>query len=148
MTTHLGGVADRVALSAARSVTRRRLLRNAGAGALGLTLGAALAGTREARVAFAHGSAGSPCGPSPIAPAGSCPSGNCNPPAECFGRYYNTFTCDGQFNGGCWSEDYRGTGQGLWNCCDICLNSGSGTACSGSCGTYGHRAAICRTRVG
>jgi hypothetical protein len=145
MTMRLSEMADGIAVAAARGVTRRRLLRNAGAGALGVTLGAAFAGTQEARLAFAHGSASSPCGPSPIAPSGYCPGGNCNPPSACGRRAYSTFTCSGASN--CWSEDYRSSGHGLWNCCDICIPSSSGSACSGPCNMYAKRAAICRTRL-
>lgn len=144
-----GTLADRVAVASARTVTRRRLLRNAGAAALGASLGLAMAGTEDVGVAFADGSASHPCGPSPIAPSGYCATGtNCGPPSACGGRYHDTYTCNGQFAGGCWNEDYRSQGKGLWSCCDVCINSGTGPACSGNCNSYAKRAAICRTRIG
>ena len=142
-----GALTDRVAAAAAAQVTRRRFLRNTGAAALGLTLGAGLAGSRSAREAFASGTASSPCGPSPIASSGYCPGGRCGPPSACTGRRYDTYTCSG--SSGCWTEDYRSSGRGYWRCCDICANNGSGPRCSGSaCGSFGNRAAICRSRIG
>jgi hypothetical protein len=138
--------ADRLALGAAGVITRRRLFRNAGAGALGLAIVTSFGGLRPGR-ALAHGTSSHPCGPSPIASSGYCPGGNCGPPAACTRRRYNYYTCSSS-TANCWPEDYRNVGRGRWRCCDICANNGTGTRCSGSCGSYGHRAAICRTRTG
>lgn len=146
MTKHINALSDRMAVRAAHAVSRRRFLRNTGSGALGLALGAALAGTREAGVAFAHGTSSHPCGPSPIASSSYCPGGNCNAPSACGRRAYSTYTCSGSSN--CWSEDYRSSGKGLWNCCDICIPGGTGSSCSGNCNQYAKRAAICRSKVG
>jgi hypothetical protein len=122
-------------------------MRNAGAAALGVTLGAGLVGSKTAKEAFATGTANSPCGPSPIAASGYCPNGGCNPPGACSGRIYGTLTCANS-SGGCWTEDYRSSARGLWSCCDICANNGTGSRCSGShCGLYGHYAAICRKKL-
>lgn len=143
MTDRMYRLSDRVAIAAAGAVTRRRLIRNAGAGALGIALGASLTGVR-AKTAFAHGTAGSPCGPSPITSV--CVDNNCGAPLACGRRAYATYTCSGASN--CWHEDYRGSGNGLWSCCDICVNHGTGAACSGSCNRYALRAAICRQRIG
>jgi hypothetical protein len=123
-------------------------LRNAGAGALGLAFGAAFAGSLGAESAFGHGTASHPCGPSPLAASGYCNNGNCNIPSACTRRYYNTYTCAPGNASNCWTEDYRSSGKGLWRCCDICANNGTGPRCSGSCGLYGHHAAICRTKIG
>jgi hypothetical protein len=133
-------VSDRVVTRAARGMNRRRFFRNAGAGALGLTLGSRLV-MRGAEPAIAHGSPSHPCGPSPLCPSGRCFDGNCSNAA---GRYYATYTCHPNALGGCWREDYRGTGQGYWQCCDCCALDGSGSACSG-CSP--RRACICRKRL-
>jgi hypothetical protein len=148
MTRHVTVLADRLTTAAARGVTRRRLLRNSGAGALGLALGSAMAGTEFAGTALAHGTSSHPCGPSPIA-SENCPCyrGNCNVPCACIKRNYSTYTCNASASN-CWTEDYRNVGKGRWSCCDVCVVNGSGPRCSGSCGSYGKHAAICRTKTG
>jgi hypothetical protein len=133
---------DRVVREAAGAMSRRRLFRNAGAGALGLAVSASYLGAREARVAVAHGSSSHPCGPSPYCPSARCYNGNCSNAA---GRYYSTYTCHPNALGGCWTEDYRSVGKGRWQCCDCCALDGGGAACSG-CSP--RRACICRKKTG
>jgi hypothetical protein len=143
MTKRIIDTADRVAVAAAHAMTRRRFVRNTGAGALGIALGATLTGVRP-QSAFAMGSRSHPCGPSPITSV--CSNNNCNPPLACGRRAYATYTCSGASN--CWHEDYRSSGGGLWSCCDICIDHGSGSRCSGNCNQSALRAAICRERIG
>ncbi len=134
-------LADRLARRAAVGVTRREALSTAGAGAFGAALGVAYLG-KSPSVADAFGSKEHPCGPSPICP-GSCCAGN----GHCmsYSRVYNSSGSCTTTNGQCWTEDYRGSGGGLWQCCDCCCLSGSGQACS-SC--YNHKACICRKQIG
>ena len=134
-------VTDRLVRRAASAMTRRRLLRNSGAGALSLALGGALV-SRRADPAFARGTASHPCGPSPYCPSGRCYNGQCSNAA---GRYYDTYTCNPNNLGGCWTEDYRNVGAGYWKCCDCCAWDGGGATCSG-CSS--RRACICRKRIG
>jgi hypothetical protein len=113
--------ADRIVRHAAGGMSRRRLFRNTGAGALGLALSASFLGDKRAQVAQAHGSASHPCGPSPYCPSGRCYNGQCSNAA---GRYYATYTCHPNHLGGCWTEDYRSTGHGYRQCCDCCAFDG------------------------
>ncbi len=138
-------IADRVVRSAARGVTRRRFMRNAGAGALGLSLAAALGDLKLGRSAYAVGTSRRPCGPSPLCPSKRCYGGQCsNAP----GRVYNSYRCRPRRGGGCWTEDYRHVGRGRWRCCDCCAVDGGGARCS-SCGdNRRRRACICRKRTG
>jgi hypothetical protein len=137
--------ADRLVGRAARALTRRRLLRNAGAGALSFSLGVAFLGERRASPVLAHGSSSHPCGPSPYCPSARCFDGQCSNAA---GRVYSTYTCRPRALGGCWPEDYRSVGRGMWRCCDCCALDGGGNRC-GSCGDRHTRyACICRKRTG
>ena len=125
-------------------ITRRRLLRNTGGAAVGVALGSRFLtwGTPPAR---ANGTPSSPCGPSPLCPGGNCWNGQCS---NCAGRVYNTYTCNPNQPGGCWNENYCGTSQGKWQCCDCCCFNGGGPKCS-SCGDSNSRyACICRKSLG
>ncbi len=94
-------VADRVVLTSARLVTRRRFLRNAGAVALSMTLGgryfvaSAFGQPSECydiQGAYACYDSHGPCGPSPI-----CPTGTCSSNGLCYNYYrrpHNKFSCD------------------------------------------------------
>jgi len=131
---------DGLVLATARAFTRRRLLRNAGAVALGAAFTTTL--TRDA---WAHGSHGSPCGPSPICPDAACNSTfNCNTADTARRRNYNTFDCGTDTASNCWTEDYTGCGGYKWKCCDCCAYHGTGNVCSGCTNTK--RACICRSR--
>src|SRR4051794_26717548 len=97
------GMADRVVLTMAKSVTRRRFLRNTGATALGVALGTAYFGKTNSAWAGAFDCYGShgPCGPSPICPTGICGGG------ECFNyhrRPHDGFTCGTATVANCWAE--------------------------------------------
>lgn len=133
-----GKLVDSVATRSAHAVTRRRLLRNSGGMAMGAALTTAYLGQAKPESALAIGTPTSPCGPSPF-----CPSSVCNDSAgcACYGRVYNTYSCNQGGGSGCWFEDYRPRGGHLWKCCDCCCSGASGSACSG-CST--HRACICR----
>jgi len=142
-------IADRIVRRAARGLTRRRFMRNLGAGALGLSLGAALGDLKLAKTAQAHGTWRHPCGPSPICPHNRCYAGHCRNSA---GRLYNHFSCVSYRYRDymCWTEDYRNRGRGRWRCCDCCSLSGGHLRCS-SCPGGDHmrrRACICRKRTG
>ncbi len=128
---------------AARGLTRRRLIRRGGGAAIGVALGSRVLmwGTPPAR---ANGTPGSPCGPSPLCPGSNCWNGQCS---NCAGRVYNTFTCAPGQPGGCWVENYCGTGQGKWQCCDCCCFNGTGSVCS-SCGdSHTRKACLCRKQL-
>ena len=132
---------DRLAVRAAGTVTRRRLLRNTAAVTLGATLGGALV---RSPAASARGTSDRPCGPSPLCPSGRCYNGQCSNAA---GRYYDTYTCAPNQPGGCWYEDYRYLGKGYWKCCDCCAFDGGGTRCSGCNDGRARYACICRKRI-
>lgn len=140
-----GTVADRVVIKAATTITRRKFLRNTGATALGVALGAAYFTRVEPAWAIdCYGNHG-PCGPSPLCPFGVCSSaGKCN---VYWRRVHDTFTCDRSGTvSNCWAEhcECGATWAGTWNCCDCCGAQGGGSTCTGGCGT----ACICRTVVG
>jgi hypothetical protein len=135
-------ILDQAAIRAAQGVTRRRLFKRAGAGALALALGTTL-GKRVTPAALAKGTSTSPCGPSPICPSSFCSGGNCLGSAGCARRYYNTFTCTSS-NVNCWAEDYCSLGRGYWTCCDCCCTGGTGSTCT-NC--TGRRACICRQQI-
>jgi len=136
-----GQFADSLALNAARGLTRRRVLRNAGSTAIGAALSTAYLGSGPEGTAFAMGTPTSPCGPSPLCPSGVCNgSGGCS----CYGRVYATYTCNPGGGSGCWTEDYRSRGGHLWKCCDCCCLSGGGNSCSGC---FNHNACICRVQL-
>jgi hypothetical protein len=137
---------DRLVASSARSVTRRRFLRNAGGAALGASLGVAYLSRSGPALAF--GTADNPCGPSPLCVYTKCsgtPS-NCNssPPGNCSRRHYNdsSYPCTTEYN--CWNEDYRSVGKGWWRCCDCCCDGVGGPNCSGCSG----QPCICRSLIG
>jgi hypothetical protein len=137
-------MSDRIARRAAIGITRRRLLRNSGGAALSFALGSAFLSGKMASNARAHGSVRHPCGPSPYCPKGRCYHGNCsNAP----GRVYATYHCNPHHNGGCWTEDYRDSGNGLWHCCDCCAVDGGGARCSRCGDSKTRRACICRRRL-
>ena len=107
--------ADGAATRLAGVITRRTLLRRAGGAALGAGLAWGLAGgTQTSR---AMGSPNHPCGPSPYCNSDRCFNGQCSNAA---GRHYSTNSCWPNHAGGCWPEDYRSSGKGLWECCDCC----------------------------
>lgn len=149
MAERVMGIADGLALRAARTVTRRRFLRNAGAGALGFALSTTFVGMRVTD-AFAHGTAKHPCGPSPRCKSSQCRSGQCYvaTPRSNERRVYNHWTCNANpKRNNCWSENY-GTGN-IHSCCDCCMAGGHGHRCHGrACYAPHLRACICRRRIG
>lgn len=142
----LSDLSDQLATATARAVSRRRFLRNAGAAALTTSLGVAYVGSRAPR-GLASGP-NDPCGPSPICITTDCTGtpNNCTTtsPAFCSRRTHDRYTCTTDYN--CWNEDYRGTGQGLWRCCDCCCPNYTLNPCS-NCG-FSSGACICRSRIG
>lgn len=136
-------VADRVALTLARTITRRRLLRNAGGAALALSLGGAFLGKPDvARASYGCYDPNGPCGPSPICNGLNCSGGECG--SGMTRRTHDNFDCSGASNN-CWSThcECGSTWAGLWSCCDCCASNGGGNHC-GSCGY----ACICRSVIG
>jgi hypothetical protein len=132
---------DTLVAAAARSVTRRRFLRNSGAAALGV----ALAATGTSTSTYASGTPGSPCGPSPICPDVVCNSTyNCDTDAAARRRNYATFDCASDTAPNCWLEDYTNCGGTKWKCCDCCGYEGTGSICSGCNATK--RACICKSK--
>jgi hypothetical protein len=135
---------DTAAGRLATTITRRTMLRRAGAAALGAGLWGLSSATP---LAEAHGSPSHPCGPSPYCLSGRCFDGQCSNAA---GRHYSTYSCWPNHLGGCWNEDYRSTGQGLWSCCDCCsFDHLSGANQCSSCGDSNTRwACICHKQIG
>ncbi len=141
-TRDLSAFADALTGRAAVVVTRRRLLRNAGAATVGVAVGSRILGwgTPGARAA---GTPSSPCGPSPLCPGSNCFNGQCS---NCAGRIYDTFTCNPGNPGGCWIENYCGN-TGKYQCCDCCCFNGGGNKC-GTCGDSNSRyACVCRKQL-
>lgn len=147
--------ADELVARAAVTVTRRRFLRNAGTAALGVALSTALVGTQffgNARANTVHRPS-NPCGPSP-----KCNSSNCTNDGQCRDgldhncrcRPYAAGTCEpcpvGSFpSGQCWVENYCGSGNGRWRCCDCCCPNATGDPCT-SCSSPRQKC-ICRIRL-
>lgn len=149
---------DRGVRRAASLMTRRRFLRNVGTTALGMALSVALAGTHFAGRSFANtvNRPSDPCGPSPKCRQVNCQNnGQCKTGTNdnCRCRPYAGGTCEGcgyaAFpSGQCWVENYCGTGQGKWRCCDCCCarNADQGSICS-SCAGAQRRRCICRIQL-
>ena len=134
-------VIDRLVLSTAETLSRRRVLRRAG-DAIAATALAATLFDLSAKSAFAAGSCSThPCGPSPVCTYRTA-CGNVSNCGGCRGRIDNTYTCQAGNTGGCWPESCSsGVWQGNWSCCDCsCPTGGNTTSCGG-------QACICRYAV-
>lgn len=140
----IGSYAESAAGRLATLTTRRSFLRRAGATALGASLAYGLG---DAPAARATGSANHPCGPSPYCNADRCFNGQCSNAA---GRHYSTYSCWSNHLGGCWDEDYRSLGKGLWQCCDCCSfdNLSGAHKCSPNCDSTPRWACICHEKIG
>jgi hypothetical protein len=133
---------------AAKAITRRRALRNAGTVALGAALTTAYFGTRpettKAACTFSN-----ICGPSPICGSTRCQSPHpneykCKPSTTTKWSVYAQHKCSGDAGvKNCWSICHL---TSLWYCCDCCAkNAGCTTnaqVCSG-CGSSGWTTCIC-----
>jgi hypothetical protein len=141
---------EAIAASAARGLTRRRLLRNAGGAALGAAV--ATAYVERASEAVAQCSYSDVCGPAPLCGGARCDSWRClagradtdwavyqSGPAPCSG----TSGVNNCWETGCFN------GQ-IWRCCDCCARDAGCTAgdtCF-SCGAGSWHKCICRGPVG
>lgn len=136
--------ADRVTETAARQVTRRRLLRNAGGVALGTTMTAAYFGLNAKPAAACDYS--SVCGPSPLCPPTHCSGYNCNTGVSTVKwQKYAQGVCGTSGDQNCWSTCRNGN---LWYCCDCCRqNASCGSTCTG-CGSSGWKTCICHDIIG
>lgn len=149
---YLSDEADRLVTKAAVTITRRRLLRNAGSAALGFTFGAAFFFSHT-QVASAYGSCSTgPCGPSPLC-SGTCNGYLCN---SCRRRPWELDYCASPDTPNCWSEHCdTGNWIGTWNCCDCCCrdeDAPGGGLCSNNSwcpnATWGPvRKCVCRALI-
>lgn len=141
-------VPERLALSGARGISRRRLVRNVGGVALGTAISSAYLGRRsDIAEAFCEVPKNR-CGP--IAESPVCGSFRCgnNQPSHCDAgradtawRRYNNYYCPREF-GGCWTNVYSGTRYECCDCAGCAAPCGQSVSGCGSCsGTW--RACIC-----
>jgi len=141
---------EELAASAARGLTRRRLLRSAGGAALGAAV--ATAYVERASDAVAACSYSNVCGPSPLCGGQRCDSWKCEASrADTSWTVYGSGSqpcsgTDGVDN--CWESGcYNGQ---IWRCCDCCARDAectTGASCY-SCGAGTWNKCICRGPVG
>jgi hypothetical protein len=146
--------AEKLAATAAKAITRRRALRNAGTVALGAALTTAYFGTRPETVrAACHWE--NMCGPSPICGSFRCQGYpyeyKCKPSTTTKWQKYGTAQCSGDAGvDNCWQVCYAGT---LVWCCDCCAKNAGCTSCPepgrrcartcSGCGSSGWTTCIC-----
>lgn len=140
---------DNIVESSARGLSRRRLFRGAGEGALAGILGTAFLWGRH-NVASTSAAMREACQGNPICRSTRCyDSGYCHYTdggATSAYRVYDSTTCsDGYGEVNCWEEIVNGY---RWRCCDCCMNYYTGgPRCTTYCGTTKY-ACICRGFLG
>ncbi len=133
---------------AARGLTRRRMLRNAGGLALGAAMTTAYVGTRPDIAEACTFS--DICGPAPLCGPGRCSDWYCVVSAETrYAKYQQgDAPCADSSVTNCWPVCSPGGYRYL--CCDCCAKNPSctaGAACY-NCGSSGWRKCICRAPTG
>jgi hypothetical protein len=153
--TSIGAFSDRVVASAARGITRRRMLRDAGGAAFGSALAVAYFGMHADVAQACKWSV--VCGPSPLCGGFRCGGPNyaawqCN--NDRFDTWIQTghgsYDCGGTRRGpnNCWNAPcYR---HQVWRCCDCCGNGANNCnhPCHrSSCGSSTWGSCICHAVV-
>jgi hypothetical protein len=142
---------DQAVVGAARGITRRKLMRNAGAAAFGASLSAAfLGGPLQRRAAADHFIGTGPCAGSP-----HCNEVRCTGPAgsSCDGsrpdtkwRVYASSQCEsGGDDHNCWTTC---NGNQLLRCCDCCVNVAGGVNNCTGCGAGQWHRCYCGGTIG
>jgi hypothetical protein len=135
-------VPDRVVRASAGSLTRRRLLRDAGGACFGAALAVGYFGA-HAQVAQAC-DVSTVCGPSPLCGTARCSGYNCDTSrSDTKWQKHGAHVCGTQSDVNCWTSGCSSGGQ-IWRCCDCCGTgtNGCGELCSG-CGANTWRSCIC-----
>ena len=108
---------DEIVVQGARTVTRRRFLRNAGASAFGVALATTFFGARPYAAHASH--VNTICGPSPYCRQSRCSGYRCHNTDRTRWRAYNGNKCGSSRTKNCWTTCRNGA---KYRCCDCCAD--------------------------